>query len=153
MAARCVALDVDYHLPSGSVPALRGVDAAFARGRLSVVTGPSGSGKSSLLRTLTGRQRPSAGFVEVEGHDLTALRARRRRWVRRRHVGVVLQDPADNLVPYLRAREQVELAARLRGADPGEAVALLAAVGLSDHHDRLPAALSGGEQPRDAEYT
>lgn len=148
VAARCVGLDVDHHLPSGSVPALRGVDAAFARGRLSVVTGPSGSGKSSLLRTLAGRHQPSAGRVEVEGHDLTALPARGRRWVRRRHIGVVLQDPADNLVPYLRAREQVELAARLRGVDPAGAVALLATVGLSAHHDRLPSELSGGEQQR-----
>ena len=68
--------------------------------------------------------------------------------MRRRHVGVVLQDPADNLVPYLRVREQVELAARLRGADAGEAPALLEALGLGALHDRLPPELSGGEQQR-----
>lgn len=148
VAARCVDLDVDYHLPSGPVPALRAVDAVFARGRLTVVSGPSGSGKSSLLRALAGRQRPSGGVIEVDGLDLLALSARRRRWVRRRRIGVVLQDPSDNLVPYLRAQEQIELAARLRGTDPAEAEELLAAVGLGDHHDRLPGELSGGEQQR-----
>ncbi len=63
-------------------------------------------------------------------------------------IGVVLQDPADNLVAYLRAREQVELAARLRGVDPAEAPALLDAVGLADRQDCYPAELSGGEQQR-----
>lgn len=147
-AARCAGLDVDYWLPSGVVPALRDVDAAFARGRLTVVAGPSGSGKSSLLRTLAGLQRPRAGVVEVDGRDVTRLSDRRRRWLRRRGIGVVLQDPADNLVDGLTAREQVALAARLRGVDPAEAPALLAAVGLGDRLDAGPAALSGGEQQR-----
>jgi ABC-type lipoprotein export system ATPase subunit len=130
------------------VLALQGVDAAFARGRLSVITGPSGSGKSTLLRTFAGLQRPTAGRVEVDGRDLTRLRARRRRWLRRRGIGVVLQDPADNLLAYLSAREQVELAARLRGADAAEAPDLLDAVGLADRQQCLPAELSGGEQQR-----
>jgi ABC-type lipoprotein export system ATPase subunit len=139
---------VDYRLASGTVPALRGVDAEFERGRLSVITGPSGSGKSSLLRVLAGLQQPAAGQVEVDGTDLTRLRGRQRRWLRRRQLGVVLQDPADNLVAYLRAREQVALAARLRGADAGAAPALLDAVGLADRADCYPAELSGGEQQR-----
>jgi ABC-type lipoprotein export system ATPase subunit len=63
-------------------------------------------------------------------------------------MGIVRQDPADNLVDYLDALEQVELAARLRGSDPEEAAALLEVVGLTDRaHDR-PAELSGGEQQR-----
>jgi ABC-type lipoprotein export system ATPase subunit len=139
---------VDYWLPTGTVPALQGVDATFERARLTVIAGPSGSGKSSLLRTLAALHQPRRGVVEVDGRDLTRLRPRQRRRLRRQTIGVVLQDPADNLVDGLTAREQVELAARLRGADPAEAVDLLDAVGLADRQGCGPAELSGGEQQR-----
>lgn len=148
-AARCAGVDVDYMLPAGEVVhALRQVDAVFPRGRLSVVAGPSGSGKSSLLRVLSGLQRPRSGRIEIGGVDLTGLREARRRWLRRRTMGIVLQDPADNLVEYLRAHEQVELAARLRGADPAETAQVLDVVGLTDRAGSYPSELSGGEQQR-----
>lgn len=139
---------MEYRLPSGMVVALREVDATFERGLLTVVTGPSGSGKSSLLRALAGLQPARGGSIEIEGRDVTRLRARPRRGLRRRRLGIVLQDPADNLISYLRADEQVALAARLRGADPREAPMLLDAVGLADRHHCLPGELSGGEQQR-----
>lgn len=147
-AATCQEVSVDYSVASGTVHALRHVDATFRRGRLGAVAGPSGSGKSSLLRVLAGLQRPRTGRVEVDGTDLTGLRAGRLRRLRRRDIGVVLQDPADNLVEYLRAVEQIELTAQLRGADPSDAPRLLDVVGLGDHHRSYPHELSGGEQQR-----
>jgi putative ABC transport system ATP-binding protein len=147
-AARCRGLVVDYDTAAGVVHALRDVDAAFDRGQLSVVAGPSGSGKSSLLRVLAGLQRPRAGAVELDGTELARLRPGRLRRLRRRAMGIVLQDPADNLLEYLRAGEQVELAACLRGVDPDEAPLLLDAVGLSDRVGSYPDELSGGEQQR-----
>jgi putative ABC transport system ATP-binding protein len=63
-------------------------------------------------------------------------------------MGIVLQNPADNLLDYLSALEQVQLAARLRGVDPAGAVELLDAVGLAARRDDRPASLSGGEQQR-----
>jgi putative ABC transport system ATP-binding protein len=147
-AARCVGVDVDYDTAAGVVHALQGVDAAFPPGRLSVVAGPSGSGKSSLLRVLAGLQPARIGRVEVAGTDLTGRSARVRRRLRRQAMGIVLQDPADNLLEYLRAREQIELAARLRGADPAEAAELLDTVGLTDRADAYAGELSGGEQQR-----
>jgi putative ABC transport system ATP-binding protein len=148
VAARCDRVSVDYRTASGVVPALRDVDAAFHQGRFSAVAGASGSGKSSLMRVLAGLQRPTAGRITVDGTDLTRLRAGTLRRLRRVAMGIVLQDPADNLVEYLPAVAQVELAARLRGADRGEAAGLLDTVGLASRAGCMPQELSGGEQQR-----
>jgi putative ABC transport system ATP-binding protein len=148
LAARCRRLGVDYATAAGTAAALADVDVDVEPGRLSVVAGPSGSGKSSLLRVLAGLHRPTTGTVAVAGTDITRMRTGARRRLRRRTMGVVLQNPADNLLEYLTAVEQVELAARLRGASTAEAGALLDAVGLADRAGSLPAELSGGEQQR-----
>jgi len=150
-AARCENVSVRYRTGSGVVDALRGVTMAFGRGQLSVVAGPSGSGKSSLLRTLAGLQPAHAGTVEVDGVDIGRLGARALRRLRRRAIGFVLEEPAGNLLGYLRAQEQVTFAARLRGGEssgPAEAGELLAALGLADHADATPEELSGGQQQR-----
>jgi ABC-type lipoprotein export system ATPase subunit len=145
---RCRGVGVDYRSASGVARALADVDASFERSRLTVVAGPSGSGKSSLLRVLAGLHRPRTGTVTIDGVDITRLRTGPLRRLRRRTMGLVLQDPADNLVEYLSALGQVELAAQLRGADPTEALVLLDAVGLHDRAGSRPADLSGGEQQR-----
>lgn len=147
-AARCRDVAVRYRVASGVVDAVRHVDATFARGRLSVLAGPSGSGKSSLLRTLSGLQLPHAGSVVVDGVEVSRLGGRARRRLRRHSIGVVLEEPAANLLPYLRAEEQVALAARLRGADGSPADDLLGALGLAERRRRYPEELSGGEQQR-----
>jgi putative ABC transport system ATP-binding protein len=156
----CAGLVKEYATATGTVLALQGVDAAFPVGAVTAVVGPSGSGKSSLLRILAGVDRPTAGSVRIGGVDLAALGARARRRVRRRLVGYVFQQPGDNLLPYLTAWEQLELAARLRGARPsqgrlaggrerpGEAERLLALLALEQRADHRPEQLSGGEQQR-----
>jgi putative ABC transport system ATP-binding protein len=147
-AAECRGVTVEHQTAAGTVQALREVSAAFAPGRLTVVAGPSGSGKSTLLRVLAGLEEPQAGTVVVADRDLAQLRARGRRRLRRRSIGIVLQNPADNLIEYLRAVDQVRLAARLRGTTPEEAGDLLGRVGMAHRSDQYPASLSGGEQQR-----
>jgi putative ABC transport system ATP-binding protein len=149
LAASCAGLVKIYWSATGEVHALKGIDAGFPAGRITAVVGPSGSGKSSMLRILACVDRPTAGQVRVGTADVAGMSPRRRRSIRRRMVGYLFQRPSDNLVPYLTAIQQVELSARLRGRpDRDEATELLHIVGLAGREKHLPHQLSGGEQQR-----
>jgi putative ABC transport system ATP-binding protein len=149
-AAACTAVSRTYRTPGRPVPALVDVTIAVPRARVTVVVGPSGSGKSSLLRLLACIDRPDTGAVSVAGQRVDRLGARARRRLRRRHVAHLFQRPGDNLLPYLDSVGQVRLAAQLRGAPVPVAAALelLDRLGLRDRAGSRPAQLSGGEQQR-----
>ena len=149
-AAVCTDVHKTYVIEDEEVLALIAVSKEFPAGRVSTIVGPSGSGKSSLLRILACVDRPTTGSVRVGGQEIADLGPRKRRALRRTAVGYVFQNPADNLVEYLRASEQVHLAARLRGLrpDPAEIDRLLEVLGLTGRADHLPVQLSGGEQQR-----
>jgi putative ABC transport system ATP-binding protein len=149
-AASCTGLVKIYWSASGEVHALKGIDAAFPPGAVTAVVGPSGSGKSSLLRILACIDRPTAGQVRIGDVDIAAMRPTRRRKVRRRLVGYMFQRPSDNLVPYLSAVAQLQLSARLRGngTSRAEAADMLGSIGLKGRERHLPHQLSGGEQQR-----
>lgn len=148
LAARCEGLVRIYWSASGEVHALKGIDAAFPEGTLTAVVGPSGSGKSSLLRILAALDRPTAGQVSVAGTDLTVLSRRRMRRLRRMHIGYVFQRPSHNLVPYLTAREHIQHAASVRRIRRVDAEDVLDRLGLAARADHRPRELSGGEQQR-----
>ncbi|MGY1809801.1 ABC transporter ATP-binding protein [Blastococcus sp. SYSU D00669] len=149
-AAVCRDVVKTYRTATESVTALDGVTLAIPRARVTVVVGPSGSGKSSLLRLLACVDRPDSGEVRVAGQRVDALRTRARRKLRQRQVSYLFQRPGENLLPYLDAAGQVRLAAQLRGARVSDADvhALLDRLGLGARADHRPAQLSGGEQQR-----
>jgi putative ABC transport system ATP-binding protein len=149
-AAACADVRKVYLVADERIEALKGVDKTFPAGRVSAIVGPSGSGKSSLLRILACVDRPTEGSVMVGGAQVGDLSVRRRRALRRVAVGYVFQNPADNLVEYLDATDQIRLAARLRGLrpTPAELDRLLDVLGLGHRAEHLPVQLSGGEQQR-----
>jgi ABC-type lipoprotein export system ATPase subunit len=141
-----------YKVADLEVVALQGLDLLVEEGDLIAIVGASGSGKSTLQNILGGVDLPTAGRVEVAGHDLISLSERQRTLYRRQVVGFVWQQTSRNLLPYLTAAENIELPMTFQGVARGtrqERVReLLGLVGLAQRAGHRPDALSGGEQQR-----
>ena len=147
--ARCRGVDKVYRTTSGDIHALTDIDADLVAGRMSALVGPSGSGKSSLLRILAGLDRPTEGSVEVGDEWVSEMRARARRRWRRRNVRYVFQRPSDNLISYLSVEEHMRLAGEIAGAeDPDRIDEVLQTIGIDHRRENRPHELSGGEQQR-----
>ena len=129
--------------PAGS-PILRGLSLRIERGERTVLVGPSGAGKTTLVRAVAGLQPLASGRIELNGHQVDRLPAHRRR------MAVVFQEP--RLLPHLRVDDNVALALRAAGVGRRErrrrAAERLEEVGLSGLAARAVRGLSGGEQQR-----
>ena len=149
---RCDGLVQVYGTPGQEVTALRGVDLEISAGETVALLGPSGAGKSTLLWLFAGFLRPTAGIVEVCGRKVSDLKPKAAASMRLREVGVVMQTPARNLLPYESAAGNVQFAQaptrRSPSAKRRRTAALLDAVGLSPVVRRPAGRLSGGEQQR-----
>jgi putative ABC transport system ATP-binding protein len=153
-------LTLTYPDGAGRITALDRVNLRVAGGEIAAVTGPSGSGKSSLLAVVATLARPDSGRVILEtdssAQDLATLDRRRAATLRRRSIGIVFQQP--NLLPALTALEQLEVTAHLgdhwlvtpalRRETRSRAMDLLTRVGLADHTHKRPEQLSGGQRQR-----
>jgi putative ABC transport system ATP-binding protein len=130
--------------------ALRGVDLTVAPGEFVAITGPSGTGKSTLLHLIAGLDVPTAGSVSVFGTDVGRLGDDERCLLRLHRVGLVFQS--FNLVEILDAEENVALPFLLAGgaaaAARRRARRLLGRVGLATRGRHRPGQLSGGERQR-----
>jgi putative ABC transport system ATP-binding protein len=119
-------------------------------GEFVAVMGPSGCGKSTLLHLLGGLDRPSAGHVLIDGHNLTDLSDVELTRLRRRKLGFVFQF--FNLIPVLDATENAALPLTLDGVPMAQARARAAEwlerVGLGNKLSSRPDQLSGGQQQR-----
>ncbi|SDE36412.1 ABC transporter ATP-binding protein [Rhodococcus tukisamuensis] len=130
--------------------ALDHVNFAVDRSKLVAVTGPSGSGKSSLLAVAGLLITPESGTVHIGGVDVTGLSRSERTTVRREQLGFVFQQ--SNLLASLTATEQLQLITHLGGGRVrsvrSRARDLLASLGLEKELDRRPHQLSGGQRQR-----
>ncbi|OII23149.1 ABC transporter ATP-binding protein [Curtobacterium sp. MCBA15_013] len=153
--------DVTLTFPDGDrrVTAVDHVSLTARTGEVTGITGPSGSGKSSILAVAATLIRPDSGRVVITGArgdavDAAALSRDEATALRRERIGIVFQQ--SNLLPSLTAREQLLVMAHLGGARAGRRSAavrdraddLIDAVGLSGHADKRPAQLSGGQRQR-----
>ena len=141
-----------YKIADLEVVALQGLDLTVSKGDILALVGPSGAGKSTLLNVIGGLDTPSAGKVQVANYDLLAMKDRQRVTYKREMVGFVWQQPSRNLLPYLSAKENVELPMMLNKTSSADrskrANELLGIVGLANRSDFRPNQLSGGQQQR-----
>ncbi|NRQ38899.1 ABC transporter ATP-binding protein [Nonomuraea sp. NN258] len=145
---RCDGIVQIYRAQDVEVVALRDVDLVIDRGETVALLGPSGAGKSTLLWLLAGLLRPSAGRLWLDGTDLARLDQRRLDRLRADSIGMMLQNPARNLIGYLSAAQNVAFAQRAVKRDGRRVAELLRRVGLSDAGNRPAGRMSGGEQQR-----
>lgn len=137
-----------YRNPSDTTVVLQDVDLDLYRGEITCLVGPSGCGKSTIISLVSGLMVPDSGRVWFDGQDVADLSDTQRAHLRATRIGIVLQS--GNLVPFLTAAENIEIAMRLAGveASPAHVTALLDQVGLADRAGHLPRRLSGGEAQR-----
>jgi phospholipid/cholesterol/gamma-HCH transport system ATP-binding protein len=135
------------HFARGKRPIFAGVDLDIRRGRITAILGPSGTGKTTLLRLIGGQLQPDAGTVAVEGRDLATL-SRHELYEARSRMGMLFQSGA--LFTDLSVSENVAFPLRAHHADLPESMIRdlvlmkLNAVGLRGARDLMPAELSGG---------
>ena len=142
-----------FESAAGRVDALKSIDLSIVQGEYLAIVGKSGSGKSTLLNMLTGIDHPSQGNVAINKTDVHTLNESRLAKWRGENIGIVFQF--FQLIPTLTILENVLLAMDFVNVIPKKerekrAESLLAQVDISQHADKLPSALSGGEQQRAA---
>lgn len=142
-----------YQTPAGAVNVLRDIDLRIERGEFVAIIGKSGSGKSTLLNMLTGIDRPTAGQVWVGETAVHRLGESQMALWRGQNLGIVFQF--FQLLPTLSLLDNVMLPMDFANRYPlrerrERALALLERVDMRAHADKLPSAISGGQQQRAA---
>jgi putative ABC transport system ATP-binding protein len=144
------AVQKNYRLGKNEVCALHDIHLAVPDGDFVSIVGSSGCGKSTLLLAMGGMLTPTGGEVRVDGRSLYAMGVEERARVRREQFGFVFQT--FNLIPYLTARENIEVPLSMAGVGGKEqkdkAEALLGRLGLAERMDHKPFELSVGQQQR-----
>ena len=135
----------EYKMGTQTVKAANNLDFTINQGELVVILGPSGSGKSTLLNLLGGLDKPTSGEIIIDGENITAFSDKELTRYRAKEIGFIFQFY--NLIPNLTACENIEVLNDIvdENIDGQE---ILSQVGLSQHVNKFPSELSGGEQQR-----
>ena len=134
-----------YTMGEQRITAADHITFTIEQGEFTIIVGPSGAGKTTVLNMLGGMDTCDEGSIRLDGREISRYTRRQLTEYRRYDVGFVFQFY--NLVQNLTALENVALAAELR-REPLDARETLAHVGLEDRLNNVPAQLSGGEQQR-----
>ncbi len=130
-------------------PEIRGVSLELKRGDLVVLTGNTGSGKTSLIKLMIGDEKPDSGDVYYMGESVPRMGPERLKEMRR-NIGVVFQDY--KLIPTKTVWENVAYVLEISGRPAGEVsdftANVLDIVGLTKYADKFPSQLSGGERQK-----
>lgn len=136
-------VDMSYPSPDGVKEVLKDVNYAVTQNSFVSIVGPSGVGKTTLLRLLTGLMTPTAGTIEVDGNVISAPPPR---------LAVVLQDYTRSLMPWLTVGKNISLPLRRSGLSKAEieerVMVALDEVGLTGTQKLYPWQMSGGMQQR-----
>ena len=134
-----------YRMGEVEIKAVNGADFTIDKGEFTVIVGPSGAGKTTILNMLGGMDQCTSGRIVVDGRDVSKSSSRQLTEYRRYDIGFVFQFY--NLVQNLTALENVELASQIC-KNPLDAEETMKEVGLGDRMNNFPSQLSGGEQQR-----
>ena len=138
-----------YQDGNKEIEALKETNFKIEEGKFIAIIGPSGSGKSTFLTLAGGLQTPSKGQIIINGKDYTNLSEKERSKLRFNDIGFVLQ--ASNLVPFLTAKQQLELVDRInkqKRQTLQDQKSLFKELGIDHLENKLPKDLSGGERQR-----
>lgn len=136
-------VSMEYQTPTGVKHVLKDISFTLNEGEFASIVGPSGVGKTTLLRLLTGLMQPTAGTIEFKGMPITAPPA---------GLSVVLQDYTRSLMPWLTVEKNISLPLKKMGLSKSETQQIIGdvlnEVGLAGNQKNYPWQLSGGMQQR-----
>ncbi len=141
---------VGIHKSFGDNVVLNGLNLSIEKGKVTVIIGPSGGGKSVLLKHIIGLIRPDRGRVEIDGHDITTFNDRQLNEMRKRF-GMLFQGAAlfDSMTVGQNVAFPLEEHTRLKKGQIRQVVSeKLSVVGLKGAEDKMPSELSGGMRKR-----
>lgn len=133
--------NLSFKYPNNKALTLKDVTTKVSEGKILAVVGPSGGGKSTLLRLISGLESPMSGRIEVDGRDVTHVNPEKR------SIGMLFQDYA--LFPHMTVEKNIAYGLKLKGQDKKDRInQMLEIVNMKGYEKRYPHELSGGQQQR-----